>query len=100
MDNIRHIREAAATDDTQCPECFDTGAVCPRCVLRYELQVRQRRAPRLSSSERFALALLAVFAVFLAAVFHGNREIASAAAYGLFIGGGAVAFWSLGRSLW
>lgn len=56
---------------------------------------RRLAAARLSGGERVALVLLAVFVVFLAAVFVGNREIASAAAYGLFIGAGAVAAWSL-----
>lgn len=68
--------------------------------IRRQFAFRRRLdAARLSGPERFGLALLAVFLVFLAATFAGNREIAGIAAYALIYGGGAFALWSLVRDL-
>ncbi len=68
--------------------------------IRRQAAFRRRlRAARLSGPERFGLALLAVFLVFLAAVFTGNREIANVAAYAVVYGGGAFAIWSLVSTL-
>ena len=69
--------------------------------IRRQAAFRRRlQAARLSGPERFGLVLLAVFLVFVAATFGGNREIASLAAYAVIYGGGGFAIWSLWRSIW
>lgn len=60
---------------------------------------RRLAAARLSVGEWAGLVLLAAFVVFLVAAFRGNRELASFAAYAVFVAGGAFALWSLRRDL-
>ena len=68
--------------------------------IRRQFAFRRRlAAARLSGPQWCGLVLLAAFVTFLVAAFRGNRELASAAAYALVLGGGMLAAWSLRRDL-